>query len=490
MKCFLKSTSPFVFLSLAFLTGCGVTTPLPPVNVTIPKDWDKQGQQRLDKPTTSGESQTEAFNTLKQMAPLDKLFHSFHRAMLSNYRELTLSYLNQESMRLLYDGSRDALLPKPSIEGKFQRGSEPLPSAQKNVIGQSTNLGASVQWEIDLFGRIRSQIEAGKRQWTLAMIDHYALRQTLSHRLAITYFTLRGLQEQRKIVQQHIAVSNDTLQLVSARFQSGLTAQIDLSRAQAQLAQSRAQLPPLQEQWRSLIYEIAFLTGMEHDFVERSVEDGNSTKEFLESQWWNSATRVVPYYLPTQVLLARPDVLTADQNVLLSQANWATAKAEIFPKFLFFGQLSYGSAASMGQRQAGAAWGIGPQISWPLFDMRRIKRNSEAAQKRAHAALINLEFIVEKAMKEVQQAVCTYDELSALVKEMQEVVQSYQQVVQSSRQLYEKGVQPLTDYLRDEDQLLTASLEQVKTQAKLAMAALDYQKASGFFLLPEPNGEA
>jgi NodT family efflux transporter outer membrane factor (OMF) lipoprotein len=190
--------------------------------------------------------------------------------------------------------------------------------------------GFDASWEIDLFGGVRRSIEAADADLAASQ---EALRDTLVSLLAEVarnYVEVRGLQRRLAIAQENLPSQLDTLALTRARFDAGLTSELDVAQAASQLATTQSQIPPLETSLKQGIHRLGVLIGQ---------APGALLTELSTSAPIPMGPSEVPMGLPAELLRRRPDLRQAERQLAAATARIGVAVADLYPKLSLTGSL-------------------------------------------------------------------------------------------------------------------------------------------------------
>lgn len=260
---------------------------------------------------------------------------------------------------------------------------------------QSLNLAAS--WEIDLWGRVRRQVEAGEANAQASAADLEAARLSAHAALAQTYFQLRINERHKKLLDDTVAAYEKSLQLTRNRFASGIATGLDVAQAETQWQTARAQATDLGIQRAQLEHAIATLLGKPASAFTLAAEE------------FTPRLPAVPPGLPSDLLERRPDIAAAERRVMAANAAVGIAAAAFFPTLTLSasGGLQSDSLAnwfSLPNR----IWSLGPALAQNIFDAGLRRAQSEQAQAAYDAGVASYRQITLTSFQEVE------DQLAAL----------------------------------------------------------------------------
>jgi NodT family efflux transporter outer membrane factor (OMF) lipoprotein len=221
-------------------------------------------------------------------------------------------------------------------------------------------LGASASWEIDLFGRVRRSVEAANADLQGSVEDQRAVLVSLCADVARAYIELRGAQLRKEVTERSLATQQELYDLTSQRRSVGLTTDLDVANAGAQLDSTRAQVPQLDHEVTQDINQLSLLLGREPDSLRAELESVRPVPQ---------VPPVLPIGLPADLARRRPDIREAEAHLHAATARIGVAKGDLFPRLTL-------SASGGTQSQSGSdllKWAsrfgsIGPTFEMPLFD--------------------------------------------------------------------------------------------------------------------------
>jgi NodT family efflux transporter outer membrane factor (OMF) lipoprotein len=318
--------------------------------------------------------------------------------------------------------------------------------------------GFDASWEVDVFGGVRRSVEAAKADEQAAIESRRDTMISLLAEVARNYIELRGVQRELNIAAENIRSQQDTVDLTRSRFQAGLATDLDVARAEAQVATTRAAVPQLRTSLQQSVHRIAVLLGKEPTALE---------VELTREMPIPAPPPTVPVGLPSELLRRRPDIRRAERELASANAQIGAATADLFPRFSLTGSLGLASGTFKGLgRLDGAYYSIGPSVSWPIFDAGKIRANINVQNERENQAADEYEAAVLTSLEDVENALIGYSQEEARRHELQIAVDANRRAVDLATQLYQKG---LTDFLNvlDAQRNLFASEDQLVQSEQL-----------------------
>ena len=257
-------------------------------------------------------------------------------------------------------------------------------------------VSANAAWELDVFGRIRRGVEAGRAEAAAGAADLAAAQVAIVGEVARTYFELRGLQERLRVARENADTQRDTLRLVEARLQAGADSAFDAARARAQQASTASRIPALEAQIAVAMHRLAVLSGQ----TPEALVDALSTPKALPS-----LPAGIDPGTPGALLRRRPDIAAAEARLHAATARVGVATADLFPRFTLGGLIGSQAidADALFHRDSEtrlASFGI----DWSFLDVGRVRARIAAADADASGALAGYERTVLLALEDTENA--------------------------------------------------------------------------------------
>ncbi|MPS77406.1 MAG: efflux transporter outer membrane subunit [Achromobacter sp.] len=263
----------------------------------------------------------------------------------------------------------------------------------------SYSTGASVSYQLDLFGQIRRAIEAANSDAQAAQAAYDATRVTVAAETARAYANMCAAGMQLASAQHSVQVQKESVDAVSRLQRAGRGTTLDVTRARSQLEQLQANLPPFQAQQRTALYRLAALTGQTPNDVPASL---------LQCAAAPRLTSTIPVGDGAALLRRRPDIRQAERTLAASTARIGVATADLYPKVtLGLSTASGGPAAMFGDRGT-FSWSVGPLISWTLPNTGAVQARIAEAEASTKAALARFDATVLNALRETESALVVY----------------------------------------------------------------------------------
>ena len=341
--------------------------------------------------------------------------------------------------------------------------------------------GFDAFWELDLFGRVRRNVEAQSAELQGAEASLRDAQVSVTAEVARTYFELRGEQLQLAVARDNVENEHQTLELTEARLGAGSGTELDTARAQAQLSTTLATIGPLQAAVARSIHRLSVLTGREPNALTELLGPARELPDL---------PRIAAIGDPAGLLRRRPDIRVAERQLAASTALVGVAIGDLFPKVTFTGSFGYsapetnalGSTSSRG-------YVVGPGISWAAFDLGRVRQEVAASRARSDVALATYEQTVLRALEETEDALVTHARTRESLKDATDAAQASLKAARLARTRYEGGVVDFLAVLDAERTQLAAEdrLAQSRTETATSLIAVYKALGGGWQMTPLPR---
>lgn len=344
---------------------------------------------------------------------------------LRNNRDLRVAALNVETTRAQYRIERAALIPEISGTGRanLQRG---------QVFGPRYSVGASVSYELDLFGRIRSLNQAALQLYLSSHEAHRAAHLSLVGEVAAQYLRERAYDEQRQLAERTLALATELATYSERMLEAGSRSELDLRAAETQVAAARAEVARFARLGAQATNALAVLVG-------QALPGNLPMPQTLQSQ---AIIAELGAGVPSDILLRRPDVLAAEHALRAANANIGAARAAFFPTISLTAFAGFASSALASLFTAGGAmWTFAPQLSVPLFTGGRNTANLDLAKVRTRIEVARYEQAIIVAFREVADALVARKYLDEQLAALEARVAAEQKRFEISEQRYRGGIE-------------------------------------------------
>lgn len=368
--------------------------------------------------------------------------------------------------------ARSGLFPTIGAESDVSRqrqsDNRPLRGSDQPSTYNSATADIDVGFDLDLWGKVRNQISAGRSKEQASEDDLESLRLSLQASLASTYFDLRGLDQREKLLNDTIVTYRRALKLTTSRHNGGVASGLDVSRAQTQLASAKAAVDDTQASRALLEHAIATLTGTPASNFALSPDIAQS---YLPS---------VPTGLPSTLLQRRPDIAAAERRVAAANANIGVTKAAFYPDISLGLDGGYQSDTfSPWLAAPDEIWSVGPQLLFTIFDGGR--RSAAVANSRAQLAENGAMYrqTVLSAFQQVEDGLALLHHLGDESGNQAQALSASQQTLALATSRYRDGVVSYLDVVTAQTTELTAQIASLDLNTRRLKASVGLVEAIG-----------
>jgi NodT family efflux transporter outer membrane factor (OMF) lipoprotein len=412
----------------------------------------------------------------------DSALNSLVERATTNNASLRAAVARYDQARAISGTARSELLPQMALNpnGERQRYS---PNQQPSFGALTTTtfrVPLDLSYEVDLWGRVRRAFEAARADAQASVADYRNALLSIQAEVAQHYLNLRGLDRQLNIVRQSLQLRREGREILKARVQAGTAPELDLARAETEVATSEADLARLQRARASIENALAILTGTLAP--EFQIEPTSAVLESIPT---------VPPALPSDLLERRPDVASAERALASANARIGVARAAYFPSLRITGSGGFVSAEldSLFNWDS-RVWSLGPSLSIPLFSAGRNRAGVARAQGAYDEAIANYRQRVLVAFGEVQDSLTAMRWLSTEAEAVQRTIQAAQRTADLARARYEGGIASYLEVIESQRTWLATKLEAARLHSQRQVTTVLLVKALGGGWKPESTTAA
>jgi multidrug efflux system outer membrane protein len=467
-------------LSLALLgAGCALGPNYKRPAVPTPQAW---------REIPAAEAETLA-NTPWWVVFDDPPLQELVRIALQENKDLKIAVERIEEARARYGFAKADLWPKVDLNAtggylRFSGGSlvhTPTGDEKGTAEGIKTPiyaLSADVSWEIDFLGRIRRTTEAQRALFLGTQEARRSTVLTLVADVARAYFQLRAFDRQLEIARRTIQSRREYVQLARDRFEGGLTPELDLRQAEAELRRVETVVFDLERLVALTENELSVLLGRNPGGIVR----GRGVDE-------QSLPAAVPAGLPSALLDRRPDLREAEQGLAAATANIGAAKALLFPRIALTGSFGFAST-DLDTLFDGPSksWNLIGNLLQPIFNAGKNKRRLEVTESQQRQTLYAYERSILQAFRETDDALVSYRTRGEQRLAQSERVKAERKVLELAELRYRGGVAAYLEVLDAQRSLFGAELDETDTIGAHLVSLVQLYKAlgGGWPSAPEP----
>ncbi len=374
----------------------------------------------------------------------------------------------------LADADRDPTLTAtftPSITRNTQRGPNPMPPGAR-ITFRDHVVRINASYELDLWGKLKGASAAARADLLASEAARDTVRNTLTAQVAQSYFTLLALDAQIVTMQRTRETRQESLKLQQLRMQAGVSSEFEVRQVEAELAGVGAQVPVLERNRAQQQNALAVLLGRSpRELVEGTFLRGTSSAP---------VDPVVPSGLPSELLLRRPDLREAEQQLIAANARIGVARAAYYPSISLTGFLG-GESRSLADLFIGPAriFSFAAELMQPLFGAKRIGASVDVAKAREEQALAQYRQAIANAFRDVQDALAAQQSAREVLVAEHAHVDALQKGLTLARLRYDNGINSQLEVLDAERNLLQAELNLAEAEYAQRAAIADLFKAMG-----------
>ena len=392
---------------------------------------------------------------------------------LAANHDLRIALARYDRANALLRGARFDRLPTldASARGASTRASaDQVPGVPRDARDtDSFEAGIGASWELDLFGRVRRGVEAGRADVAASADDLRALQVAIAGEVATAYLDLRGLQERLRVATENAGNQQHTLALVDARREAGQDSDFDGARASAQAAFTSARIPILEAEIAVATHRIAVLTGRTPDALRQQLSAARALPD---------VPRTIDPGTPADILRVRPDVSAAEHRLHSATARVGVATAALFPRLTLGGLIGSqaGDVGALFERDSETRL-VALGIDWSFLDIGRVRARIAAADADASAELARYQQTVLRALEDTGNALVRFDRAHDADVELERAALDSARAARLARMRFEAGETGLLDVLDAERTQLEAEDAFASGRTRTATGAVAVYRA-------------
>jgi len=458
----------------ALLTSCAVGPDYHRPAAEVPPTWQPMAPWHQAVP-----SDTKLKGNWWEMFQDPDLNPLVEKALVSN-QNLRVAAARLEQARDQLTVARSALFPAVELSSSALRAKQsanrPLSEyavPNQSVVQNDFRIGPSVTYEVDLFGRVRRDVEGARASAGQAEADFENARLVLMATLVSDYYSLRETDAEIEVLRRSLDLERNALAFVTARHDLGFATGLDLAQQEALLEAGATQLELLKNQRAQFEHAIATLIGIPAPSFS------------LAPAAYTPPLPAFPVGLPSDLLQRRPDVASAERAMAAANARIGVARAAYYP--------SINLAPGLGVPNAGwesntlsslleapsRFWAIGLSAAQTLFDAGKTRANVHFADADYSAAVATYRQTVLTAMEEVENGITGLNGLDRAATSADASVRSAQRAFEIASDRYKGGVDTYLDVITAEQALLTNQRQAVQIQGQQYVTTVFLVKALG-----------
>ena len=449
-----------LLLTAFLLASCSIQAPVSHPETNLPPEYKESGIWKHARPLAHvprGE-----WWSIFHDRELDSLIR---RVNVSN-QSLKSAVANAEQAAALIKAAKLAFLPTLDADASAIRSSGSSSGTTTSRVRTQQTIGASLSWEIDLWGRLLHIARATTADAEAAAADVESLKLSLQAQTAQTYFSLRAVDAQRDLLETQIGSYQKSLELTRNRYAQGVASRGDVAQAETQLASTQAAAVDLKLQRATLEHALAVLVGVPPSALS------------LPEQALASRTPGVSPGAPSRLLERRPDIAAAERRVAAANERIGAARAAFFPSLTL--DASGGWRGTSGLFTAPTRfWSLGPTLAAPLFDRGQRLAEKARADAAYDGTVADYRQTVLTAMQETEDALAGLRLLAQQADAQDRAVRAARESERIALNQYKAGTVSYLNVAVVQAAALNAERTSIDLQARRLNSAVALVKALG-----------
>lgn len=448
-------------VALAGLTGCGVTSP-PVDDLKLPAEWRNAGKFPVASPTQDLSRWWSRFK--------DPTLNRLIASALQDSPDIKTAVSRVREARANRDSQYSSLFP--SLDGggggAFRRNRN---NSSSSASSYAYSAGLDASWEVDLFGRNRSSVEAAAANLGAAGENLHSVHAALAGEIAATYTSLRANEAKLAVLMENVTTREETARLAVWRLKAGEADTLEATQAESSLESARAAIPSLKGAISQGKNDLALLAGRIPGAMDSMLSSSHGIPVPPSS---------LAVGIPADVLRQRPDVRTAGYQVLAAAASTRATEATKYPSLNLSGALSLdnSSGTKIFDPQSAAA-SIAGNIASPIFDAGRIKANIEASRASEEQAVLNYRQTVLTALSDTENALIACRRSAERLATLEKATELARESDEVARLRYQAGEIDFLDVLDSQRTLLNLEDNLLSTRTDRTTAYIRLYQALG-----------
>jgi len=447
----------FAALVVVLILGCNVGPNYKRPPVTVPGDYRGLAP---DAHETSASLGDEKWWAVFQDEQLQKLIR---QALTNNFDVRVAAARVMEAQAALGITRADQF---PTIAGGASGSSQRYPKTTVTPVFEASpaQVNLSLFWELDFWGKFRRATEAARATLLATEWGQRAVMSSLVSNVATAYFQLLELDMEMEISRRTLDSRKESLRLVEIRTNGGTTSLLDVRQSEQLVYTAAASIPDLERRIEQQENFISILLGQNPAPILRG-------KALLAT----TISPTVPAGLPSAVLERRPDIQSAEQQLVAANARIGVAKAAYFPQITLTAIAGYQSSALTDLFTGPAGlWNFGGQLAQPIFTGGRLRSGVRLTEAQQQEALLTYQQSIQQAFREVSDALIAYRKNQEFREQQALVTAAAQDATRLSTVRYNGGVSSYLEVLDSDTRYFDAqlSLAQALLNERLALVQL------------------
>ena len=478
----------FLLIFFSLFQGCTVGPKREPLDLKISQEWQASMPGNVVVKSTEATRWWELFN--------DPKLNELVQIALKKNHDLRLAKSRILEAKAMWKIARADFFPHLSAGATTTRSMQsfanlglkndtkdestytPQEAAIATVFGFETErsrehfeTGFDVFWELDFFGRVKSQTKANWENFQAVLANKDDVIVSLLGEVARNYIQLRSFQRQISILNQHVKSQREILDLMQDRFDAGMVSSVDLALEEGDTALIDTKLSILENIQSRTINRLMVLLGLNTEQAFDLLK--SSTKVPV-------ITSAIHVGIPSELLRRRPDVRFSEKKLDAAIAQEGVAIADLYPRLTLNAKTGWNSRAFSNVYQGKSEfWIIKPNLHLPIFQAGKIRANIKIHNQKSEQALILYEKTILLALEEVENALNSYYHAQKQNRSLRKVYESHKEAYEKSQELFESGIYSYNRVLDVKNLIYNSEIELAKSDGSLSTQVVALYKALG-----------
>lgn len=451
-----------IVITFLVLCGCAVGPKYKRPAVTVPNSYRGLASTESQSAASLGD---EKWWTVFQDAQLQELIRT---ALAQNY-DLRIAAARLLQARALLGITRADQFP--TIVGGVSTSNERLPATRVTPTFETgpTRVDLSLAWELDFWGKFRRATEASRANLLATEWGQKAVVSSLVSNVASAYFQLLELDSEMEISRRTLDSRKQSLRLVEIRASGGVTSLIDVRQSEQLVYTAAAAIPDLERRIEQQENFISILLGNNPAPVIRG-------KPLEQSP----VPPTVPAGLPSSLIERRPDIQSAEQQLIAANARIGVAKAAYYPQITLTATGGYQSPALTNLFSGPAGlWNFGGQLLQPIFTGGKLRSNVKLTEAQKQEALLAFQQSIQQAFREVSDALIAYRKNLEFRAQQELLTKAAQDTTRLADVRYRGGAASYLEVLDSDTRYFDAQLALAQAQLNERVALVQVYRVLG-----------
>jgi NodT family efflux transporter outer membrane factor (OMF) lipoprotein len=347
----------------------------------------------------------------------------------------------------------------------------------------STGIGLEVGWELDVWGQFRRGVEATQAGLDASIATYEDVLVSVTAEVARVYTLVRTYETFIQVANDNVKIQQRTVEIANALFKGGVITEMDYLQAETLLNNTKARIPPLENQLQQSKNALNVLLGKAPGSIDNALKPAKPIPV---------APIEAAIGVPAEMLRRRPDIRIAERKLAAQSALIGVAKADLYPHFSLLGSINLtASDAALTYATAGAStlgrifdarsfqYSIGPSVSWNLFNYGRIKNQVRVEDARFQALIATYRDTVLNAAKEAENALSGFVKYQKQRQELQKSYNAAKRSVELSLYQYQEGIVDYQRVLDSQRSLFTTQENLTSSYSDITLNLINLYKAVG-----------